>query len=142
VSSSDLTRSADAGTSSDRNFTCTCGLIPMRSSWGDRHVTSCFQELCVYSAIGSIFAQLFCRPVVHAHRYCSTHAFICSVCLSVWGWNTVDRFWLTPRLLQRVFEKCDMKRGSQLEMIHFGIPNQGMRCFRYSWATPGPSIVL
>jgi hypothetical protein len=142
VSSSALMQSADAGTSSERNFTCTCGLIPIRSSWGERRVMSCLQELCAYSAIGSIFAQLFCHPVIHARRYCSTHAFIHSVCQSVWGWNAVDKLWLTPRLLQRVFEKCDVKRGSRSEMIRFGIPNQGTRCFRYSWATPVPSIIL
>ena len=35
-----------------------------------------------------------------------------------------------------------MNRGSQSEMILLGIPNHGTRCFKYSCATPGLSIVL
>jgi hypothetical protein len=109
---------------------------------GDRLVTSCFQELWAYSASGSIFAQLSCLPVAHVRRYCSTHGFICSVCPSVRGWKAVERFWVTPRLAQSAFEKCDAKRGSLSEMTRRGTPNQGTRCFRYSQATPGPSIVF
>src|SRR6266436_9331898 len=39
-------------------------------------------------------------------------------------------------------EKFDANRGSQLDMMHLGTLNHGTRCLRYSWATPGLSIVL
>jgi hypothetical protein len=102
----------------------------------------CLQELCEYSARGRSFAQLFCLPVVHAQRYCSTQAFICSVCPSVREWKAVERFCWIPKLAQSDLEKCDVKRGSRSDMILLERPNQGTRCFRYSSATPGPSIVL
>ena len=57
-------------------------------------------------------------------------------------WNAIDRFCFMPRLWHRVLEKCDMKQGSWSDMIHSGTPNQGTRCFRYSLAMPGLSMVL
>lgn len=36
----------------------------------------------------------------------------------------------------------DANRGSRSEMIRLEVPNHGTRCFRYSCATPDPSIVL
>ncbi len=54
----------------------------------------------------------------------------------------VDRFCWTPKALQMALKKFDVKHGSQSDMMHFETPNQGTRCFRYSWATPGPLIVL
>jgi len=96
----------------------------------------------VNSVMGSRLAQSFCLPVVHAQRYCLTQAFIHSVWPSVLGWKAVDRFCETPSLAHRVLEKCDAKQGSRSDMILPGMPNQGMRCFKYSWATPGPLIVL
>ncbi len=103
---------------------------------------SFFQELWANSAVGSSLAQLFCHPVVHGLRYCSIQVFIHSICLSVLGWNVVDRFCWTPNALQMALEKFDVKCGSQSEMMCFGTLNQGTRCFRYSWAMPGPSIIL
>jgi len=47
------------------------------------YVTSPRITVWVYSAIWSSLAQLFCLSVVHGCRYCSTQAFIHSVCLSV-----------------------------------------------------------
>ena len=94
------------------------------------------------SASGSSCDQFVCFPVVHADRYCSTQAFILSVWPSVQGWNAVDRFCWMPRLLQSVVENRDANLGSLSDMILFGTPNQGTRCFRYLSATPGPSIVL
>jgi hypothetical protein len=116
--------------------------MPKRSSWGVCLVVSCFQELCAYSARGSSCAQLVCRPVVYARRYCSTQAFILSVCPSVLGWNAMERFCWMPRLLHSAVENRDANLGSLSEMILLGAPNHGTRCFRYSSATPGPSIIL
>ncbi len=103
---------------------------------------SFFQELWANSVIGSNLAQLFCCPVVHGLRYCSIQAFICSVCPSVLGWNAVDRFCWTPNALQTALEKFNAKCGSQSDMMRLGTPNHGTRCLRYSWAMPGPSIIL
>ena len=74
--------------------------------------------------------------------YYSIHAFIHSVCLSVLGWNAVDRFCCIPRALHISLAKADMNRGSQSKMILLGRPKHGTRCFRYLLATPVPSIVL
>jgi len=120
----------------------TWGLVPVSSSCGEWCVVLFFQELWVNSATGSNLAQLFCHPEVYGLRYCSIQAFIRSVCPSVLGWNVVDWFYWTPNALQITLEKFDVKRGSQSDMMCFRTPNQGTRCFRYSWATPGPSIVL
>ena len=111
----------------------------MRSSWGDFLVVSLFQELWANSATSRSFAQLFCLCDVYGLRYCSIQVFILSVWPSVLGWKAVDR---TPRLQHNACEKVDAKWGSRSDMILFGIPNQGTRCFRYLLATPGPSIVL
>jgi hypothetical protein len=85
---------------------------------------------------------LFCLNVVHSLKYCSTQAFICSICPSIHGWNAIDRFCWIPRFLHNILEKFDVKWGSQLKMIYLGVLNQGTRCFRYSLATPGSSIIL
>ena len=137
-----LSRSIVAGMLSSMSFMSTWGLMPIRSLWGDFLVVSLLQELWAYLAIGSSLAQLFCLSVVHGHRYCSTQAFICSICPLVQGWNAVERFCWTPRFLQRVFAKLDVNLGSWSEIICLGTPNHGIRCFRYSLATPGPLIVL
>ncbi len=92
--------------------------------------------------IRSSLAQLLCRPVVHGLRYCSIQAFIRSICLSVLGWNAVDRFCWTPSALQMALEKFDANQGSQSDMMHLGTPNHGTRCLRYFWATPRLLIVL
>jgi hypothetical protein len=42
--------------------------------------------------MGRNAAQFVCLPVVHCLRYCSTQAFILSVCPSVLGWNAVEMF--------------------------------------------------
>jgi len=110
VSCNCVTRSIDDGMLVGMNFTWTWGLNPRRSSCGDRQVALCFQELCVYSARGRSFAQLFCLPVVHDQRFCLTQVFILSVCPSVLGWKAVDRFCCIPRLAQ-----SDLKSGTQSE---------------------------
>jgi hypothetical protein len=92
ASSNWLMWSADAGTFWGRNLTCTWGLNPRRSLCRDFLVTLYRQELCTYSATGRSLAQLFCHLVAQVCRYCSTHAFILSVCPSVLGWKAVDRF--------------------------------------------------
>src|SRR5580692_3781595 len=120
-----------AGTSSTISLMFTCGLIPIRSSCGVCCIPSCFQELWAYSAIRSMSAQLSCRAVDHGQRYCSIQAFILSVCPSVLGWKAVDKFCWMPSALQIVFENLDVNCGSQLDMILLGMPNQGVRCFRY-----------
>src|SRR6266576_170295 len=77
VSCSILMHSVEDGTSSRRNFTLAWGLNPIRSLCGECLMTSCLQELWSNSVMGSHLAQSFCLLVVHARRYCSTHAFIC-----------------------------------------------------------------
>jgi len=78
-------RVSAAGVEDSRCFRITCGLIPIRSSWGDRQATSCFQELWANSATGSNWLQVEGFPEVQGHRYCSIQAFICSVCPLVQG---------------------------------------------------------
>ena len=75
-----------------RNLTFTCGLKPRRSLCDDAFVTSCLHKLWAYSAIGRSTAQFVCFSVVHCLRYCSTQAFIRSVCPSVLGWNAIEMF--------------------------------------------------
>ncbi len=54
----------------------------------------------------------------------------------------MDRFCWIPSALQMALEKFDANQGSQPDMMCLGTLNHGTRCLRYSWATPGPSIVL
>src|SRR5712671_3513701 len=75
-------------------------------------------------------------------RYCSIHWFLRSESPSVWGWNAVDKFCLAPILLARARPKCDVKRGSRSEIIFDGSPNHRYTLSKYSWATPGPIIVV
>jgi hypothetical protein len=118
------------------------GLIPCRSSCGDLLLTLCFQELWANSTIGSMCAHMDGLSAVQGLKYCSTHAFILSVCPSVLGWKAVDRFCWIPVALQRAFVKWDANHGSRSEIILLGNPNQGIKCFRTLLATPCPSIVL
>ena len=140
MSSSSVNRWEAEGTFSSINLILTWGLDPVINSWGVHCVPLCFQELCTYSAIGRRGAHLFGWMEVHGQRYCSIHAFILSVCLSVLGWNAVDKFCCIPRPLQMALEKWEVKRGSLSDMIHLGSPNQGTRYRRYSRATPVPSM--
>src|SRR6266566_5339439 len=142
VSCNFLMRLVEDRMSSRRNFTLAWGLNPSRSLCGECLIMSCLQELWANSAMGNCLAQSFCLPIVHTRRYCSTQAFIHSVWPSVLGWKAVDRFCETLSPAHKVLEKCDEKWGSRSDMILPGMPNQGMRCFKYSWATPGPLIVL
>ena len=52
----------------------------------------------------------------------------------------VERFCWMPLSLHIACEKLDTNQGSWWEIIRLGSPNQGVRCWRYSCATPGPSI--
>jgi|SRR5216683_2656402 len=86
-------QSTAVGATSLRNLTFTCGLKPRRSLCGDALVTLCLYELWAYSFIGRSAAQFVCLSVVYCLRYCSTQAFIHSVCPSVLEWNTVEMFY-------------------------------------------------
>src|SRR5216683_2824655 len=85
ASSRVCSRLTTIGAMSLRNLMFTCGLKPRRSLCGNAFVTLCFHELWAYSAIERSVAQFICLPMVHCLRYCSTQAFICSVCPSVLG---------------------------------------------------------
>ena len=130
------------GVFSLRSFMFTCGLYPIRSSWGDHFATLCFQELWAYSAMGSIHAQIVGWEQVQGCKYCSIHAFIHSVCPLVLGWKVVERFCWIPRSQQRAVKKFEVNCRLQSLMIHFGRPNQGTKCFKYSLATSLPSIIF
>ena len=52
---------------------------------GNILVTLCFHKLWAYSAIGRSVAQLVCLSVIQSLRYCSTHMFIHSIYLLVYG---------------------------------------------------------
>src|SRR5712671_6248314 len=54
----------------------------------------------------------------------------------------VDKFCLAPILLASARPKWDVKRGSQSEMTFDGSPNHQYTLSKYSWATPGPVIVV
>src|SRR5712675_2607565 len=75
-------------------------------------------------------------------KYCSTHWFFRSESPSVCGWNAVDRFCFAPIFFARARPKCEVKRGSLSEMTLEGSPNHQYTLSKYSWATPGPVIVV
>jgi len=131
-----------AGVEDSRCFRITCSLIPIRSSWGDRRATSCFQELWANSATGNSWLQVEGFPEVQGCKYCSIQAFIHSVCLSVQGWKAVERFCWIPSALHISFANAEVNWGSRSEIILLESPNQDTRCFRYLSATPVPSIVF
>jgi len=135
-------RVSAAGVEDSRCFRITCGLIPIRSSWGDQRATSCFQELWANSATGSNWLQVEGFPDVQGRKYCLIQVFIRSVCPLVQGWKAVERFCWIPSALHISFTNAEVNQGSQSEMILLGSPNQGTRCFRYSSATPVPSIIF
>src|SRR6266403_5139469 len=85
ASSNSFSLSSAAGVFPSISCMLTWGLVPIRSSCGERRVMLFFQELWVNSAIRSNLAQLFCCPVVQGLRYCSIQAFIHSICPSVLG---------------------------------------------------------
>ena len=58
------------------------------------------------------------------------------------GWNAVLRFCCMPVALHTALAKCEVNRGSQSEIIRFGIPNQGNKCLKYRMAVPSPSMDL
>src|SRR6266702_409214 len=62
-----------------------CGLNPYSTKKGDSPVVSFGQLLCANSARGRYVCQLFCRSLTQNHKYCSSHWFVCSDCLSVQG---------------------------------------------------------
>jgi len=131
-----------AGVGDSRCFRITCSLIPIRSLWGDRWATLCFQELWANSATSSNWLQAEGFPDVQGHKYCSIQAFMCSVCPSVQGWKAVERFCWIPSALHISFANAEVNRGSRSKIILLGSPNQGTRCFKYLSATPVPSIVF
>ena len=119
--------SCAAGTLSGMRSMWTEGFIPVINSWGVTLSVSCFHELWAYSAIGSSCPQLLGLVAHHGRRYCSSQAFIRSVCPSVRGWKAIDRFCLMPRALQRCVVNWLVNHGSLSEIILFGRPNMGTR---------------
>src|SRR5258708_38049113 len=106
------------------------GFIPVISLWGVTLSVLCFQELWAYSTIGNSCAQLLGLVAHHGRRYCSSQAFIHSVCPLVLGWKVVERFCLMPKALQRGVANWLANRGSLLEMILFSSPKRGTCWFR------------
>jgi len=131
-----------AGVEDSKCFRITCGLIPIRSSWGDWQATSCFQELWANSVMGKSWLQAEGFPDVQGRKYCSIQVFMCSVCPSVQGWKAVERLCWIPSALHISFTNAEVNQGSWSKMILLGSPNQGMRCFRYSSATPVLLIIF
>ena len=104
------------------------------SSWlGGKPVVAFAKLLCTNVATASQLLQSDWLVIIR-HRYCSTHWFLCSEILSVWGWNAVDRFWRIPNSFMRAWPKCDVKQGSQLLMTFSGSPNHWKMWSRYSFA--------
>src|SRR5712672_4715594 len=99
-------------------------------------------SLCTADATVSHRLQSPCCAFATRRRYCSTHWFFRSESPSVRGWNAVDRFCLAPILLASARPKWDVKRGSLSKMIFNGSPNHWYTLSKYSWATPGPVIVV
>jgi len=101
-----------AGIGDLRCFRITCSFMPNRSLWGDFRMMSCLHKLWANSAMGRILLQLVGWLAVQGRRYCSSQAFIHSVCPSMRGWKAVDRFCWTPNTLHISCAKADVKRGS------------------------------
>jgi hypothetical protein len=75
-------------------------------------------------------------------RYCSTHWFIHSESPSVWGWKAVDRFQSMGRCWASALAKCNVKRGSQSDIILVGRLNHWYTCLKYNSAIPVAPIVV
>jgi hypothetical protein len=78
---------------------------------------------CTMVAIPSQSLQSVWALLMVRQRYCSTHWFVHSDSLSVWGWNTEDMFCLIPSCWARAFAKRDVNRGSLSDMTLLGRPN-------------------
>src|SRR5712672_2635105 len=118
------------------------GRYPNRASTGVTPSVELTWSLCTADATVSHRLQSPCCAFATRRRYCSTHWFFRSESPSVRGWNAVDRFCLAPILLASARPKWDVKRGSLSEMIFDGSPNHRNTLSKYSWATPGPVIVV
>ena len=114
-----------------------------RRIWfGDRPVVTFLLLLCTAVARASQWVQSSGDAEVTNLRYCSIHWFFLSEMPSVWGWNTVDRFYWIPSFWLSAFPKCDVKRGSRSLIIFMGSPNHRYTWSMYSWAISGPVIVI
>src|SRR6266481_709877 len=100
------------------------GLYPKRIWLGDSPVVVLIQLLCTVVASVSQCIHPFGSFEVTSRRYCSIHWFFRSDSLSVWGWNTVDRFCWIPSFLVSTLLNCEVNLGSQLLIILVSRPNQ------------------
>src|SRR5712671_3269611 len=75
------------------------GRYPKRTLIGVVPSVALTWSLCTAEATMSHWLQSPCWVFATRHRYCSTHWFLRSDSPSVWGWNAVDKFCLTPSLL-------------------------------------------
>src|SRR6266702_1509815 len=100
------------------------GVNPMIRSNGVFFVVSCVHCLCANSAIVNHWCKLFWSSQKHC-RYCSSHWFVCSDCLSVLGWYAVEIFWRILSAWHNPLAYLDVNLVSRSKMIFFGTPNRG-----------------
>src|SRR6266576_4598503 len=121
---------------------CRVGSYPIRILLGDNPVIAFFLLLCTAVAMVSQWVQSSGDAEVTRRRYCSTHWFFRSDSPSVWGWKAVDTFCRVCSLSVSALLKWDVNLGSLSLMIFVGSPNHRYTLSRYSWAMPGPVIVV
>jgi len=121
---------------------CRVGSYPIKISLGDSPVVAFFLLLCTAVTIVNQWVQSSGDADVTSRRYCSTHWFFRSDSPSVWGWKAVDTFRWVCSLSVSALLKWDVNRGSLSLMILVGRPNHRYTLSRYSWAIPGPVIVV
>src|SRR5260370_15801945 len=78
-------------------FNVICGKYPYMSSNGAKPVDLFMLEFIANSIIGICIIQSHWSGQTLVLNICMTFCIIHSVCPSVWGWNEVDNFNLTPR---------------------------------------------
>src|SRR6266481_1053743 len=99
------------------------GLYPKRIWLGESPVVALIRLLCTVVASASQCVHPFGSFEVTNRKYCSIHWFFRSDSLSVWGWNTVDRFHWIPSFLVSALPNCEVNLGSRLLIILVGKPN-------------------
>src|SRR6266566_3906766 len=121
---------------------CSVGSYPIRTSLGDSPIVAFLLLLCTAVAMVSQWVQSLGDAEVTKRRYCSTHWFFRSDSPSVWGWKAVDTFRWACSLSVRALLKWEVNLGSLSLIIFVGSPNHWYMLSRYSWAIPGPVIVV
>src|SRR6266576_6023507 len=121
---------------------CRVGSYPIKISLGDSPIVAFFLLLCTAVAMVSQWVQSSGDAEVTRRRYCFTHWFFRSDSPSVWGWKAVDTFHWVWSLSVSALLKWDVNRGSLSLMTFVGRPNHRYMLSRYSWAMPGPVIVV